>query len=60
MTATLHEQLKPLVTEPATVPELPELDAKLIESIESPDAKPDAKPEAKPTGKPDIKARKSA
>ncbi len=60
LTATLHEQLKPLVTEPATVPELPELDAKLIESIESPDAKPDAKPEAKPTGKPEIKARKSA
>ncbi|MEQ1580952.1 MAG: hypothetical protein ABL964_10195 [Steroidobacteraceae bacterium] len=56
LTVTLHEQLKPLVTEPATVPELPELDAKLIESIES----PDAKPEAKPTGKPEIKARKSA
>jgi chromosome segregation ATPase len=60
LTAKLHEQLKPLVIEPATVPELPELDAKLIENIESPDAKPDPKPDAKSTGKPEAKVRKSA
>ncbi len=54
LTATLHEQLKPLVAESAKVPELPELDTALVASIES----PDAKPEVKPTGKPEAKNRK--
>ncbi len=51
---SLHEQLKPLVADAKTLPDLPELDSKLIESIES----PDAKPEAKPSGKPESRSKK--
>jgi colicin import membrane protein len=43
----LHEQLLPLAKE-REVPAVPELDAKLLESIENPDAKPEPKAEGKP------------
>lgn len=38
VTAKFHEQLQPLVTDAKTLPALPELDSKLIEEIENPDA----------------------
>ncbi len=57
LTTTIHEQLKPLVTDAAALPALPELDTKLLESVETPDAKPEVKSDAKP-GKPDNKSRR--
>lgn len=44
LTLKLHEQLKPLVEDATSVPEVPELDAKLLEAIEQPaDDKKDKK-----------------
>jgi colicin import membrane protein len=60
LTASLHEQLKPLVTDAVALPALPELDGKLIESIESPDAKPEEKSDTKPGAKPESRSRKQA
>jgi colicin import membrane protein len=54
LATSLHGDLKPLLTGDAKAQDVPELDTKLIESIES----PEAKPEAKPNGKPEAKSRK--
>jgi len=54
LASTLHEQLQPLLAGDAKAPAVPELDTKLIESIES----PEAKPETKSGGKPETKGRK--
>jgi chromosome segregation ATPase len=40
LTAKLHEQLKPLVSDAAQLPTLPELDDKLVEAIEQTKTKP--------------------
>ena len=40
LSATLHEQLKPLIADAKDLPAVPELDAKLLEAIEQPEAKP--------------------
>jgi colicin import membrane protein len=57
LAATLHGQLKPLMPDASTLAELPELDDKVIESVEKPDAKPEAKVDTKP-GKADNKSRR--
>ena len=40
VSATLHEQLKPLIADAKDLPAVPELDTQLLEAIEQPDAKP--------------------
>ena len=58
LATALHAQLQPLLSGDATTAAVPELDTKLIEAVESPEAKPESKPEAKSGGKPDKKGRK--
>jgi colicin import membrane protein len=58
LSGKLHEQLTPLVKDEKDAPTVPELDTKLIEAIENPDAKPEAKTEGK--GKAEGKGKRAS